>query len=126
MTFIIDGKKIANDLLDRLAKEIEASKADVFLQVIQVGNNQASSVYVRNKERDAERVGIKTVTTKLDESISQSELIDIIHQINKDKSVNGLLVQLPLPEHLDEQSILQEIDPRKDVDGFHAVNMGKL
>lgn len=126
MTIIIDGKRIANEILDRLAKEIESSKAEVCLQVIQVGNNQASSVYVRNKERAAERVGIKTVTTKLDESISQNELIDMIHQINKDQSVNGLLIQLPLPEHLDVDQILQEIDPRKDVDGFHAVNMGLL
>ena len=126
MTIIIDGKQIANALLDQLAKEIKSSKAEVCLQVIQVGNNQASSVYVRNKERAAERVGIKTVATKLDESISQSELIDIIHQINQDKSVNGLLIQLPLPEHLDVDQILHEIDPRKDVDGFHAVNMGKL
>lgn len=125
MTIIIDGKRIANEILDHLAKEIESSKAEVCLQVIQVGNNQASSVYVRNKERAAERVGIKTVTTKLDESISQPELIDIIHQINKDQSVNGLLIQLPLPEHLDVDQILHEIDPRKDVDGFHAVNMGK-
>lgn len=126
MTFIIDGKQIANDLLDYLAKEIESSKAEVCLQVIQVGNDQASSVYVRNKERAAERVGIKTITTKLDESISQPELIDIVHQINKDESVNGLLIQLPLPEHFDVDQILHEIDPRKDVDGFHAVNMGKL
>lgn len=126
MTIIIDGKRIANDLLDRLAKEIASSNAEVCLQVIQVGNNQASSVYVRNKERAAERVGIKTVTTKLDESISQNELIDIVHQINKDRSVNGLLIQLPLPEHLNVDQILHEIDPRKDVDGFHAVNMGKL
>lgn len=126
MTIIIDGKRIANDLLDHLSKEIESSKAEVCLQVIQVGNNQASSVYVRNKERAAERVGIRTVTTKLDESISQPELIDIVHQINKDKSVNGLLIQLPLPEHLDVDQILHEIDPRKDVDGFHSVNMGKL
>lgn len=126
MTIIIDGKRIANDLLDRLAKEIASSNAEVCLQVIQVGNNQSSSVYVRNKERAAERVGIKTVTTKLDESISQNELIDIVHQINKDRSVNGLLIQLPLPEHLNVDQILHEIDPRKDVDGFHAVNMGKL
>ena len=126
MTFIIDGRQIANDLLDRLAKEIESSKAEVCLQVIQVGNDQASSVYVQNKERAAERVGIKTITTNLDESISQSELIDVIHQINKDKSVNGLLIQLPLPEHLDVDQILNEIEPCKDVDGFHAVNMGKL
>lgn len=126
MTIIIDGKRIANELLDHLAKEIKSSKDEVCLQVIQVGNNQASSVYVRNKESAAERVGIKTVTTKLDESISQPELIDIIHQINKDQSVNGLLIQLPLPEHLDVDQILHEIDPRKDVDGFHIVNMGKL
>lgn len=126
MTIIIDGKRTADEILSSLAKEIESSKADVCLQVIQVGNNQASSVYVRNKERAAERVGIKTVTTKLDESISQNELIDIVHQINKDRSVNGLLIQLPLPEHLDVDQILHEIDPRKDVDGFHAVNMGKL
>ena len=126
MTLIIDGKQAANGILDLLAKEIESSKAEVCLQVIQVGNNQASSVYVRNKERAAERVGIKTVTTKLDESISQLELIDIIHQINENRSVNGLLIQLPLPEHLNVDQILHEIDPRKDVDGFHAVNMGKL
>lgn len=126
MTIIINGKRIANELLDHLAKEIESSKAKVCLQVIQVGNNQASSVYVRNKERAAERVGIKTVTTKLDESISQSELIDIIKSLNEDKSVNGILVQLPLPEHIDTNAILDAIDPIKDVDGFHESNMGRL
>lgn len=123
---IIDGKSQADLILDQISKEIYSSKSDVKLAVIQVGNDPASSVYVRNKELAAERVGIKTVTTKLEESLSQHALIEIIKSLNEDKSVNGILVQLPLPSHIDANAVLDAIDPLKDVDGFHESNMGRL
>lgn len=123
---IINGRSQADLILDQISKEIYSSKSDVKLAVIQVGNNPASSVYVRNKELAAERVGIKTVTTKLEESLSQHALIEIIKSLNEDKSVNGILVQLPLPSHIDANAVLDAIDPLKDVDGFHESNMGRL
>lgn len=123
---IIDGRSQADLILDQISKEIYSSKSDVKLAVIQVGNDPASSVYVRNKELAAERVGIKTVTTKLEESLSQHALIEIIKSLNEDKSVNGILVQLPLPSHIDANAVLDAIDPLKDVDGFHESNMGRL
>ena len=94
--------------------------------VIQVGDDLASSVYVRNKERTAERVGIKSETIKLSKHITQDELLEIIDKYNRFTDVNGILVQLPLPKHIDEQVILEAISPMKDVDGFHPLNVGKL
>lgn len=126
MTHIIDGKSRANEILDEIAKEIRCTNADVKLAVIQVGDNPASSVYVKNKERAAERVRIKTDTRRISSNVSQDKLIRIIKSLNEDKSVNGILVQLPLPEHIDSNAILDTIDPLKDVDGFHESNMGRL
>lgn len=126
MTQIINGKQVANEILSNLAEEIKSSNAKVQLTVIQVGNDAASSVYVRNKERAAESVGIQTNTILLDESVSQNELITVIEELNSSEDVNGILVQLPLPNHIDEKEILHRIDPSKDVDGFHVINMGKL
>lgn len=123
---IIDGKSRANEILDEIAKEISETHAKVKLVVVQVGDDLASSVYVRNKERAAEKVGIETDTRKLPLGINQDKLIRIIKSLNEDKSVNGILVQLPLPEHIDTNAVLDAIDPLKDVDGFHESNMGRL
>lgn len=126
MTHIIDGKARASQIFDDLSKAIRCTNADVKLAVIQVGDNPASSVYVKNKERAAERVRIKTDTRRISSNVSQDKLIRIIKSLNEDKSVNGILVQLPLPEHIDSNAILDTIDPLKDVDGFHESNMGRL
>lgn len=123
---ILDGKALANDILDKLSLKVKQLDTAPNLVVIQVGNDPASSVYVRNKERTAERVGIKSETIKLDAHITQDELLEIIDKYNNDQSVNGILVQLPLPKHIDEQVILEAISPVKDVDGFHPLNVGKL
>lgn len=123
---IIDGKSRANEILDEIAKEISDTRAKVKLVVVQVGDDPASSVYVKNKERAAEKVGIETDTRKLPLGINQDKLIRIIESLNKDKSVTGILVQLPLPEHIDTNAVLDAIDPLKDVDGFHESNMGRL
>lgn len=127
---LLDGKALANDILDKLSLKVNnlaTVRGDVpNLVVIQVGNDPASSVYVRNKQRTAERVGIKSETIKLDAHITQNELLEIIDKYNNDSSVNGILVQLPLPKHINEQVILEAISPVKDVDGFHPLNVGKL
>ena len=123
---IIDGKSRANEILDEISKEIDDTRVKVKLVVVQVGEDPASSVYVRNKERAAEKVGIETDTRKLPLGINQEKLIRIIRSLNEDKSVNGILVQLPLPDHIDANAILDAIDPLKDVDGFHESNMGRL
>lgn len=127
---LLDGKALANDILDKLSLKVNnlsTVRGDVpNLVVIQVGNDPASSVYVRNKQRTAERVGIKSETINVSENITQEELLKIIDKYNNDSSANGILVQLPLPKHIDEQVILEAISPVKDVDGFHPLNVGKL
>ena len=123
---IIDGKSRANEILDEISKEIDDTRVKVKLVVVQVGEDPASSVYVKNKERAAEKVGIETDTRKLPLGINQEKLIRIIRSLNEDKSVNGILVQLPLPDHIDTDAVLDAIDPMKDVDGFHESNMGRL
>lgn len=123
---LLDGKALANDILDKLSLKVKQLDTAPNLVVIQVGNDPASSVYVRNKERTAKQVGIKSETIKLSKHITQDELLEIIDKYNHFASVNGILVQLPLPEHIDEQVILEAISPVKDVDGFHPLNVGKL
>lgn len=123
---LLDGKALANDILDELTVKVKQLDTAPNLVVIQVGNDPASSVYVRNKERTAERVGINSETVKLSTHITQDELLEIIDKYNHFTSVNGILVQLPLPKHIDEQVILEAISPAKDVDGFHPLNVGKL
>lgn len=123
---LLDGKTLANDILDKLSLKVKQLDTAPNLVVIQVGNDPASSVYVRNKERTAERVGINSETVKLSKHITQDELLEIIDKYNNDSLVNGILVQLPLPKHIDEQVILEAISPMKDVDGFHPLNVGKL
>lgn len=123
---LLDGKTLANDILDKLSLKVKQLDTAPNLVVIQVGNDPASSVYVRNKERTAERVGINSETVKLSKHITQDELLEIIDKYNHFTDVNGILVQLPLPEHINEQTILEAISPMKDVDGFHPLNVGKL
>lgn len=123
---LLDGKALANDILDDLSEKVKQLDTAPNLVVIQVGNNPASSVYVRNKERTAKRVGINSETVKLSKNITQGELLEIIDKYNHFSYVNGILVQLPLPKHIDEQAVLEAINPVKDVDGFHPLNVGKL
>lgn len=123
---LLDGKALANKILDELSLKVKQLDTAPNLVVIQVGNDPASSVYVRNKQRTAERVGIKSETINVSEQVTQDQLLDLIGKYNNDVSVNGILVQLPLPKHIDEQVILEAINPVKDVDGFHPLNVGKL
>ena len=130
MAQIIDGKKVAQKLKDRLKIEIESLKSKFNrvpgLAVVQVGNVAASSVYVKAKTKSAIEVGIEVIDHHLEESTSQEELINLVLKLNTQNNVNGILVQLPLPKHMDEQTILDAIHPNKDADGFHPLNVGKL
>ena len=121
----IDGKSIALSVKDKVKGEINLNNYDVSLVVIQVGEDPASSVYVRNKEKACEYCGIKVITQKFPEDITEKELLTSIDMWNKSE-INGILVQLPLPKHIDEQRVLNAIDNIKDVDGFHPVNVAKL
>ena len=130
MTHIINGKEIAQNLRNNLKKEISELKnkfGDVpGLAVIQVGNIAASSVYVKAKTKNAQEVGIEVIDHHLEGSVSEEELLKLINTLNNKNNVHGILVQLPLPEHMHEQTILDSIHPDKDADGFHPVNVGKL
>ncbi|HGC7556172.1 TPA: bifunctional methylenetetrahydrofolate dehydrogenase/methenyltetrahydrofolate cyclohydrolase [Streptococcus agalactiae] len=130
MTELIDGKALSQKMQAELGRKVERLKEQhgiiPGLAVILVGDNPASQVYVRNKERSALEAGFKSETLRLSESISQEELIDIIHQYNEDKSIHGILVQLPLPQHINDKKIILAIAPKKDVDGFHPMNTGHL
>lgn len=127
---IIDGKKFAQELRNEIKKEIESIKktrnTTPGLTVVLVGNHTPSEIYVRNKELSAKEVGITSEVIRLESSITQEKLIEVIHGLNKDKKVHGILVQLPLPPHINGSKIIEEIDPKKDVDGFHPVNVGNL
>lgn len=130
MTEIIDGKALAQKLQLHLANKVEQMKEKhglvPGLVVILVGDNPASQVYVRNKERSAIKAGFKSETIRLSDSISEEELIEIIEGYNQDPSFHGILVQLPLPAHINDKKIILAIDPHKDVDGFHPMNTGHL
>ncbi len=129
MAKIIDGKKISTEIKQELKEKVAAYKEqgiEITLAVVKVGNDPASAVYVRNKEKACEYVGIKSRTLALPEETTEEELLNIVEELNQDKTVNGILVQLPLPKHIDESKILLAIDSRKDVDGFHPVNVGKM
>lgn len=129
MTQIIDGKKISQEIKDELKEKVAGLKEqgkEVSLAVIQVGNDPASSVYVGNKKKACEYVGIRSLAYELPEETSEEELLALINKLNEDETVNGILVQLPVPEHIDADKIIRTISPKKDVDGFHPQNVGKL
>lgn len=124
---ILDGKKVATDVRAQIAKEVEQTEGITpGLAVVLVGDDQASQVYVRNKEKACNSVGINSFMHLLPASTRQEELLDLIKKLNADSKVHGILVQLPVPPQIDPDIILQAIDPTKDVDGFHPFNTGKL
>jgi len=126
----LDGKRIADQLLDSLARQVHqriaSGRGAPGLAVILVGNDPASSVYVRNKRRASSRVGIVAFDHDLPADTPESTLMDLIDELNADPAVHGILVQLPLPPHMDASKLINRIDPRKDVDGFHAESVGRL
>ena len=129
MAKIIDGKAISATIKDELKEQVKAYKEqgiEITLAVVKVGNDPASAVYVRNKEKACEYVGITSRTLALPEETTEEELLKVVEDLNNDSAVNGILVQLPLPKHIDESKILLAIDSNKDVDGFHPVNVGKM
>ncbi|MGB4015265.1 MAG: bifunctional methylenetetrahydrofolate dehydrogenase/methenyltetrahydrofolate cyclohydrolase FolD [Bacilli bacterium] len=123
---ILDGKKTAESLMKKIAGEVAAINEDITLALIMVGKNPASQVYVRNKIKACDEAGIRVKDYFLDEKIPQKELLKIIAECNADPKIHGILVQLPLPSHLNESEIINAIDPLKDVDGLTIVNQGKL
>ena len=129
MAAIIDGKAISLQIKDELKEKAAALKAagtNVTLAVIQVGSNPASCVYVRNKKKGCEYIGIGSLSYELPEETTQEELLTLIEELNARVDVNGILVQLPLPTHIDEDTVIRAIDPKKDVDGFHPQSVGAL
>lgn len=129
MAKLIDGKTISKQIKDELKEEAAKLKEQgitACLAVIQVGKDPASCVYVNNKKKACAYVGIESRAYGLEESVTEQELIRLVEELNADPSVNGILVQLPLPAHIDEERIIQTISPEKDVDGFHPVSVGNL
>lgn len=129
MAKIIDGKKISAEIKEELKEQVaQLKKAGVegTLAVIQVGADPASSVYVRNKKKACEYIGLHSKSFELPEETTQKELLDLIEQLNQDAAVNGILVQLPVPAHIEEKTIINAISPLKDVDGFHPQSVGSL
>lgn len=126
MAEIINGKEIAESILNNIKKEVENFDVKPTLAVIIVGNDPASKVYVKNKIKKSEFLGFNSILKELPEDIQKEELLDVIKNLNNDKNVNGILLQLPLPKGLDEKDFLDEISPIKDVDGFTTYNSGKL
>ena len=122
----LDGKAVATKILDKIKQEVELKNKKPHLAVILVGNDSASEIYVRNKQKAAEKVGILSTVIKLEETITQEELLAKIQELNNNDDVTGILVQLPLPEHIDKNSVVTAISAKKDVDGFTPENVGRL
>ena len=129
MSTVINGRELADQMQAEIQKDVEKMTQQGIqpgLVVLLVGENPASQTYVRNKERAAAKIGILSKVEKLPETISEEELLAEIDKYNQDSRFHGILVQLPLPKHIDEEKILLAIDPKKDVDGFHPMNLGRL
>ena len=123
---IIDGKKISEELKSAIAREVSGLNSKPGLAVILVGDNAASKVYVNNKEKGCQEVGFNSIKINRDENTTEKELLQLIQDLNNDETIDGILVQLPLPNHIDTKKVIEAIDPIKDVDGFHKENMGRL
>ncbi|EDN9234149.1 bifunctional methylenetetrahydrofolate dehydrogenase/methenyltetrahydrofolate cyclohydrolase FolD [Listeria monocytogenes] len=126
---IIDGKKLAKEIQEKVTREVaelvkEGKKPG--LAVVLVGDNQASRTYVRNKQKRTEEAGMKSVLIELSENVTEEKLLSVVEELNEDKTIHGILVQLPLPEHISEEKVIDTISYDKDVDGFHPVNVGNL
>jgi methylenetetrahydrofolate dehydrogenase (NADP+)/methenyltetrahydrofolate cyclohydrolase len=127
---LLDGKKISEEILNEISNEVQCllkkGLRPPHLATVLVGNNPASQTYVNSKINHCKKVGFQSTSLHLEENISEEKLLDTIDNLNKNKELDGFIVQLPLPEHIDTNKIIQAIDPNKDVDGFHPLNMGKL
>ena len=126
MSIRIDGKQISAQIKDELKERVKKENLEVTLAVIQVGNDPASTVYVGNKKKACEYIGIRSLAYELPEETPEEELLQLIRQLNDRDDVNGILVQLPLPAHMDEDKVIRTISPKKDVDGFHPQSVGAL
>ena len=129
MSQLIDGKQISKQIKDELKEEVQrlsAAGRKACLAVVQVGDDPASSVYVRNKKKACAYIGIESKSFELPEETTEEELVSLVKELNSDDEVNGILVQHPLPKHIDEDKIIRTISPDKDVDGFHPVSVGRL
>ncbi|PIC72154.1 bifunctional methylenetetrahydrofolate dehydrogenase/methenyltetrahydrofolate cyclohydrolase FolD [Sporosarcina sp. P18a] len=125
----IDGKAIGQEIRNELKEEVASlitQGVQPGLAVILVGENSASETYVKNKEKSSKEAGMKSVLTKLPETVSEEDLLDEVEKLNQDETIDGILVQLPLPKHIDENKVIRAISPEKDVDGFHPMNVGKM
>ena len=127
---LIDGKKVAAELREELKQEVSNLKSKYNkvpgLTVILIGEDPPSKIYVRNKEKSANEVGLKSEVIKYPDSVDEKTVLDKINELNKDETVSGILVQLPLPKHINKQKVIESILPEKDVDGFHPMNVGNL
>ena len=126
---IIDGSKVANEMQAEMVDEVKKLKAQGItpgLSVVLVGEDPASKVYVRNKARTCKKLGIDSVQYNLDATTPEQELLELVEKLNRDDAVHGILVQMPLPKHIDDAKVINAISPEKDVDGFHPINVGKM
>lgn len=127
---LIDGKSLANTIKEEIAVEVAQLKASggktPHLAAVLIGDDPASAVYVRNKVRACEKVGFKSTLVRRDANTSEEEVLAIVRQLNEDQDIDGFIVQLPLPKHIDEEKVNLAIDPKKDVDGFHPMNVGRM
>lgn len=129
MAAIIDGKRISQEIKDELKEKVTALKdegKEIGMAVIQVGNDPASTVYVGNKKKACEYIGIRSESYELPEETTEKELIELIDKLNNDDKIHGILVQLPVPKHINEDNVIKAISPKKDVDGFHPQSVGAL
>ncbi|MCI0450238.1 MAG: bifunctional 5,10-methylenetetrahydrofolate dehydrogenase/5,10-methenyltetrahydrofolate cyclohydrolase [Chlorobi bacterium] len=123
---IIDGKLISSQIIEEIKTELKTLAVKPGLALILAGNNPASEIYVRNKEKKCKELGYYSIVERLDKAISEAQLLDLIDKLNKDSKIHGILVQFPLPKHISEMNVLEAVDYRKDVDGFHPINSGRL
>lgn len=126
MTTIMDGKSLSEKIYEKIKADVEKLNRKPTLAVIITKDNEAGAVYVRNKQRACEKTGINSMTVEFEPSVSEQEMLDKIDELNQNSDVDAILVQLPIPNHLDTEKILNRISPNKDADGFHYVNAGKL
>ena len=126
MSIIMDGRKLADKVKSKIKQEIAEKNIQVSLAVVLVGNDPASEIYVSHKNKACIELGIESKSFKLPTDTKEAELLELIHKLNKDKKTNGILVQLPLPAHIDKGKIIEAINPDKDVDGFHPISVGRL
>ena len=130
MTKILDGKKTANEIkqeiTEKVEKMVEAGGKRPHLAAILIGNDPASQAYINHKVKACKQVGYTSTLIREDEHISEQDLLDLVKKANEDKDVDGLIVQLPLPKHINVDKVIESIDPQKDVDGFHPLNFGRM